>query len=447
MIAQLMRWSVAIGLVVLGVAYPGTVLAGETQCVTAASSPVHTQPSSRSALIKTKHEGDPISVQRRAADGWYAVDVNGRTAPGYMPARTLGSCASALTEPDGPYSGPGFGFGVQVHAEHQHLPCALGPAQEAGYQWVKQQVQWWVAEYHRGRIDWPRLDGVVHPFHERGIKVMLSVLRAPDWARAEGEDKNIPGPPADPQAYAAFLANLAARYCGQVGAIEVWNEPNFMWNWGGRQVSAADYMRYLKAAYPAIKQACRSTQVISAGLMVLGGANNGISLVDDLVYLEQLYRNGLARYSDGVGAHPYGFNNPPWDALGQVTGSYPGWKGHRSFFFRSTLKAYRRVMVRHGDGEKRIWPTEFGWPTVESTGAFAHPGFEYAGQVTESDQANWTVWAFNWLRQQGWIGPSFQWNLNFAGVAGNRSELSAFGILYHDGRPRPAFWAVKGMGK
>lgn len=27
--------------------------------------------------------------------------------------------------------------------------------------------------------------------------------------------------------------------------------------------------------------------MISAGLMVLGGANNGVSLVDDLVYLEQ----------------------------------------------------------------------------------------------------------------------------------------------------------------
>lgn len=42
-----------------------------------------------------------------------------------------------------------------------------------------------------------------------------------------------------------------------------------------------------------------------------------------------------------------------------------------------------------------------------------------------------------------WVEAVFLWNLNFAVVRGNRHEQGAFGILYGDWRPRPAYRAVQ----
>ena len=44
-------------------------------------------------------------------------------------------------------------------------------------------------------------------------------------------------------------------------------------------------------------------------------------------------------------------------------------------------------------------------------------------------------------------GPMFLWNLNFAPVAGNADEKAAFGLVRSDWSPRPAYEALKNMGK
>ncbi|MEZ4612106.1 MAG: hypothetical protein R2838_17980 [Caldilineaceae bacterium] len=49
---------------------------------------------------------------------------------------------------------------------------------------------------------------------------------------------------------------------------------------------------------------------------------------DDFAYLEGMYQNGLARYADGIGVHPSGYNVPPsvgWQeacAVIQQTGNF-----------------------------------------------------------------------------------------------------------------------------
>ena len=45
-------------------------------------------------------------------------------------------------------------------------------------------------------------------------------------------DLAVEGPPADPGTYASFVGEFAARYCGRVQAIEVWNEQNLHYEWG-----------------------------------------------------------------------------------------------------------------------------------------------------------------------------------------------------------------------
>ncbi len=80
-------------------------------------------------------------------------------------------------------------------------------------------------------------------------------------------------------------------------------------------------------------------------------------------------------------------------------------------------------------------------------GAGPAGGYEYAGQNTEGEQAQWLVEAFNLARSWGWVGPMFVWNLNFAPVAGNADEKAAFGLLRSDWSTRPAYEALKSMPK
>ena len=138
-----------------------------------------------------------------------------------------------------------------------------------------------------------------------------------------------------------------------------------------------------------------------------------------------MYANGAKGFFDAVGAHPSGFANPP-DALYQGGDFDPtrGYDDHRSFFFRNTMEEYRRVMVENGDGDKTIWPTEFGWPVWRFHG---DQRFVFAQDNSIDQQAQYSVQAYQLGKQWGWVGTMFLWNLDYNLTAGN-TELANFGI-------------------
>jgi hypothetical protein len=88
------------------------------------------------------------------------------------------------------------------------------------------------------------------------------------------------------------------------------------------------------------------------------------------------------------------------------------------------MTGYRNIMVKYGDSGKRIWPTEFGW----ATNWIGDPNYSYAKDNSPSDQANWTVRAYQLMRGWGFVGPAFLWNLNF-NVTNPGTELAQWGIL------------------
>jgi hypothetical protein len=245
------------------------------------------------------------------------------------------------------------------------------------------------------------------------------------------------------------MREMAARYKGRVRAYEIWNEQNLYYEWGGRggKLNAGRYVEMLRLAYNAVKSVDPGAVVIS-GALTPTGVNDGDIAIDDRLYLEQMYQAGLARYCDAVGAHPSGYNNPPdadWRTYSDPAA--PSFKGHPSFFFRGTMESYRNIMVKYGDGGKRIWATEFGWATVENLGAGPAAGYGYAADNTEAEQAQYLVRAYQLGRAWGWAGPMFMWNLNFAPVSGKHDEKAAFGIVRSDWSPRPAFAALRDMAK
>ncbi len=181
--------------------------------------------------------------------------------------------------------------------------------------------------------------------------------------------------------------------------------------------------------------------MVISGAPTPTGASDGARAIDDVVYLRQMVANGVNGCSDGIGAHPSGYNNPATVRAGWTTPAEPQFKGHRSFYFRSTMESYRAVTGR------RVWVTEFGWASTENTGAGPAGGYEYAAQNSEAEQAQYLVDAFNLARSWGWVGPMFVWNLNFAPVAGPQDEKAAFSLVRADWSPRPAYEALRAMGK
>jgi hypothetical protein len=216
--------------------------------------------------------------------------------------------------------------------------------------------------------------------------------------------------------------------------VEIWNEQNLQREWEGFPLDPAVYMDLLRRAYTAVKANCPSIIVVSGAPTPTG---NSPVAIDDVDYLRGMYAHGLASYSDAIGVHPSGFANPPevtvedWQQ-GRYTAPASHFD-HRSFYFRSTMEAYRQVMVANGDVNKRLWPTEFGW----GSSATPFPGYEYEAYITESTQAQYLVRAFGMMRDWGWVGVPFLWNLNFS-----EGEMAAFRIMN-----RPAYDALRSMPK
>ena len=174
--------------------------------------------------------------------------------------------------------------------------------------------------------------------------------------------------------------------------------------------------------------------------------------IDDLTYLEQMYQAGLKNYSDAIGVHPSGFNVPPdadWQTWSDPSASFrgPADNHHHSWAFRGTMEGARNIMVVYGDSSKRLWPTEFGWASTEGMGVGPDPGYGYAADNTEAEQAQFLVRAYEIAKNWGWVGPMFTWNLNYWRVSGVGDEKAKFGIVRGDWSGRPAYAALRDMPK
>jgi hypothetical protein len=370
------------------------------------------------AFAADEYAPPDIAVTAPAADAGAAV-----IPPGYPPA--------------------GFAYGMQAHLYYQDVPAALGLVQGAGFGWVKQQVRWADVEAITEQPDWAPLDAVVDTAAGQGLRVLLSVVTAPSWTRADGRTD---GPPDDPAILADFVGRLAARYAGRVQAYEVWNEQNLSREWGGDRISAGSYVELLKAAYPAIKAADPDTLVLSGALTPTGILDPAVA-VDDVLYLREMYayEDGVIKsLTDAIGAHAGGYNNPPEaDPVASAANPTGRFRNHSSFYFRR-IEQLHDVLVRYGDPRK-AWITEFGWSTANQA-----PGYEYGNDNTAQDQASYLVRAFQWVKTNDpWVAGMFVWNLNFATLPDLplSDEKPPFGILNRDWTPRPAYSALQAMPK
>lgn len=334
-------------------------------------------------------------------------------------------------------------FGVVGHLYYTDRYTAVTTAQEAGFEWFRQQIHWRDIEDSSGQFFWGELDNIVADANAQGMLVLISVVRSPTWYTADGSD----GMPQDPATLARFVGALAARYQGRVQAIEIWNEQNLAHENGGRVAleDAGHYVELLAAAYQSIK-AVDPRIIVVAGAPSSTAMNNPAIAMPDQDYLRAMYsyKDGMIRdYFDVQAIHPGGSANPPDTLWPDNPSPADGWTNDPTFYFRHVENS-RRLMEEAGLSEHQVWITEFGWATQNNT-----PGFEFGNQISFETQRDYIIGAMRRAYEQyPWISNMFLWNLNFSVLQREHGvdplhEQGSFSIVNADWSRRPAFFAIQ----
>lgn len=403
----------------------------------AVASPTLAQPTTAPTLPPP-----PVSVagEQGAEAG---TDVEGAAAPAAEPNIIR------------PWPRDKFGYGIQVHGN-----ATVGdPAEtmnvvrnQLGLDWIKAQIQWWLIHPSPDAGQWFFYDAVVDEAARHDLNLMLSVVGAPAWTRAAGGEN---GPPDDYNQYAQFLTELINRYPGKIGAIEVWNEQNLDREWAtANGVSPEDYVRFLQAAYDAIKAADPNIVVIS-GALAPTGDGDWVRWADDFAWLDRALAAGLLNYADCVGVHHNGYNIAPDVAFDQAgstaeaaTAQFRGPfdNPHHSWSFKTTLDTYAQK-IQAVDANARLCVTEFGWASSEGYDT-APTGFEFANDNTLAEQAQYITQAFQQMHDSGNVWLAFLFNFDFGNKgSGPTDDPVPYSIVDTNGIPRPAFGAVADMPK
>jgi polysaccharide biosynthesis protein PslG len=325
--------------------------------------------------------------------------------------------------------------GVQAHllwsdVDDAEVARQLDLARDAGARLVRVDVGWASVEPEgKGRwSDWylGRLDRVVAAARARGLWPLLTFWETPCWASSapaaarqgcegswweRGVQRYTPANPAD---YADALAFLAGRYGGRV-AWEIWNEPNSD-DYYRAADPARDYAALVKAAYRAAMAAAPRVTVLAGSLMWA-----------DAEFTEALYDAGIRGNFDAFSIHPYSDDRSPLDR-----GLDPWVRGS---FIRGVPRVHD-VMVEHRDA-KPLWLTEFGWSTTTTRGAA-----NWLDGVDERTQARYVGDALAQMAAWSYVQAGVYFNVVDTSPE-RASTIGNFGLVRHDGRPKPAYRAFR----
>lgn len=320
-----------------------------------------------------------------------------------------------------------------------------------GVKWIKLQIPWEDMQPNGANDVSPffqRVQLYIEDADRRQFNILLSIAKAPTWARSVVQED---GPPDDPQAFASFLTLMLREFGDSIDAVEIWNEPNLIREWRGvLPFDGAGYMRLFDAAYQAVRAYSPTMSIVTAGLAPTA---DGEGSVDDRSFLRQMYANGLGNYADvAIGVHPYGWGNPP-DSTCCGT---QGWDDNPHFFFGDNLRDYRQIISDSGHAGVQMWVTEFGWASWDGYPSAIPLGENWMGFTDRWEQGQYTIRAFEIGQQSSDIGLMFLWNLNFAtllGMVSNSDERAAYSIVVPgtacqvdtqstDTTERPLYWML-----
>jgi hypothetical protein len=256
-----------------------------------------------------------------------------------------------------------------------------------------------------------------------GINSLGIITYTPKWARVDGCYSN-KCEPKDFSKFADFAAEVAARYSPKgIHTWEIWNEPNYSFFWKPKPDVEA-YAALLKKVYKKIKIVDQDSLILNGGFASAMTGNNNISAVD---FISELYLYDAGPYFDAVANHPYTYPYIP------------------SYYFKQSpwygLEQMYEIMKKNGDGEKKIWITEFGAPTGGpgvTVGLSSYKSGKRHSHVSEPLQSEILLDSINSIKKYPWAGPFFWYTYKDSGTSINTDE-NFFGLLRYDGSKKPAY--------
>lgn len=304
-----------------------------------------------------------------------------------------------------PADGFGFADGMKlVQMSPADLERQLEAVSRTSAEWLRVPFNWSLIETRQGTFDWTQVDRVVDRARAHGLTVLANLAYAPTWARAAGTTGT--GPPRAGRTYATFARAAAQHFAGRVRHFEVWNEPNLVKFFGGpttHERAPEKYTRLLKKGFRAIK-AAQPRSVVVAGALAAGTDSAESHAMS--TFVRRMYAAGAERFFDALSLHPYTTTSPAsWSRVyGDVT-------------------AVRRLMRAQGNGDRKIWYTEFGHTSP-------------LGGLSQTAQAAWVVKELSAAARRRYVGPAFVYAIRDSGT--NRLDYGQnFGsLLTHDFQPK-----------
>ncbi len=307
---------------------------------------------------------------------------------------------------------------------------ALDTATAAGVHWVREEIAWPAVERNRGRLDWSRYDSLFLAAAQKGVYVLPLIDGIPAWAGASDSAM-----PSDPSGFAAFVAQVAARY-GPNGAFwqahsslsayapvnfEIWNEP--WYPFFSSPVDPARYARLFKTAVVAARAANPAARfIIAAEWQYQASDGSWRKWIDDMYAAVP----DLNSYFDAYSTHPYG------------NGSVDNWTpGNGDAFQTRRLEIVHDTFVARGAGDKKMWVTEIGWSTC-SGGDNCYSEAEQEQDLTRFDQLARTSWS-------SFIAATFYYRLTDLNGSDRTNRELWYGAIRADGSFKPAYDALRAI--
>ncbi|MCX7013113.1 MAG: cellulase family glycosylhydrolase [Candidatus Sumerlaeota bacterium] len=318
-------------------------------------------------------------------------------------ASSMVECSLVYLTPTGRAAdrGPGMLFGLAFGATPDNFTeeSAL-VADLLGLDVVRLHFRWDEIEPAPNQWQWDRVDKTLGQYAAHGIKAEVLFSGTAEWAakpsgRAQkGRPRSAkPGAqPPDPQAWETFVGAFAAHCQGRVSYYEIWNEPD-IGSWGG---TAEEYVDLLQRASRAIRAADPKAAVLTGGF-VGGGENEKRKM--------ELVERALSEGRDSFDMIAY----------------------HRHGSFKAFAKDVEEYLLplreRTGNAAKPIYFTE--------TAMDAKEGLRFQAETLVKK-----------IAYSASIGAAAHTWFDLHDVSNDPTNTHfCFGLLTHDGQPKPDFAA------
>lgn len=320
-------------------------------------------------------------------------------------------------EENNTYSSP-FGVLEFLHWNHpwneykypdqKALQKAVALMKKAGIGWVRMDFLWQDIEPEQGQFQFDKYDYMVDLLVQNNIHVLGILQYSASWASLGGKWNS---PPKDNRYFVNYASRVVSRYKDKIKHWEVWNEPDSSTYWK-EQDGLKTYCGFLKEVYVVLKKIDPECKVLNGGLA------NGASSVN------RLYDNGAKDYFDILNIHIFDSPLHP-DAIKRVV-AYP--------------KLARKIMIRNGDVDKKIWVTEIGCPGVKKGRKVKN--WWMGDNSDELYQANWVKEIYTELLKDASIEKVF-WAFFRDCNKHWDNGVDYFGLIRWDYSLKPAFFAYQ----